>query len=134
MRSQFLPGVAGLAVVLTLLFGGMVFAGLCQQLITPDLRVGYLAWLWVGLFPFWWVCGKPLMSNSIYHPTVLYVAILPFLLLLDALREFLGADNRWVFVASTGVLYFVYFQLVAWVGRNWAGLRAKKQPSSGSGL
>src|SRR5688572_26590647 len=79
MRSSFLNGLIGFILVLSVLFGGMVGAKICQELLTPNLAFCYMIWLWICSIPFWWLCCISLAPDHIKHPAATYVGLLPFL-------------------------------------------------------
>jgi hypothetical protein len=97
MKSSFLQGVVGFIIVMSVLVGGMVLAGLCHELLTPSLAICYVIWLWVCLIPFFWLCYMTL--HHVEHPVRAYVGLLPFVLLMGLLTDIIGPENPWMIPA-----------------------------------
>ena len=104
-RSQFLLGVAGWAIVMVTLVGGMSLAGLLHHLVTPNHHAFYSVWLWVCLIPFGWLCVTTLGDECTRYPVATYIGLLPFGLIMHyLLRQFEPGDYRQDIVLAGGIL------------------------------
>src|SRR3954463_16227193 len=83
-------------IVMTVLIGGFIVAGICQETLTPNLDFFYMIWLWVCLIPFWWLCCTSLASDRIQHPAATYIGFLPLFLLVEVLTAKIGPGNPWL--------------------------------------
>lgn len=110
MRSEFLLGVLGLIVVVSCFFGGTMLAGLCHDLLTPNLDIFYMIWMWICLIPFWWICVRTLSPKQFDHPVATYVGFLPLFLFMDILILKLGSGNPWLLPAMA-IAYAVFFAI-----------------------
>ena len=110
MKSEFLLGVVGFLVVLTVLVGGMIMAGICHELLTPNFDILYMFWLWIWLAPFWWIGTRTLAFKQFEHPLVAYVGFLPLLMVLSILISWLEPGNPWI-LGTMVILYAVYFAI-----------------------
>jgi hypothetical protein len=124
MRSSLLHGLIGYIIVMSVLIGGMLVAGICHHLLTPNFAFGYMLWLWVCLIPFWGLCCTSLASDHIQHPATTYVGFLPLLLLIYLVVDRIGPGNPWLAPALWAAV--AAYTVVLWgvrklgeFARNW---------------
>ena len=117
MMSKILHTVLGFLIVFSTLVGGMIAAGIFHDLLTADIDIFYMIWLWVGFGPFWWLGVRTLATERIEHPTAWYLAFLPFGLLMHMLISWLGPGNPWLLPAIliAGSAYFAIAKRISHV-------------------
>ncbi len=117
MRSEFRHGVLGFLIVFSTIVGGMSAAGICHEMLTPNIDIFYMIWLWVGGIPFWWLAVRTLVARRFEHPVATYLAILPLVLLFSLLLSWIGPGNLWLIALVSSIAYFVYIIVGERVGR-----------------
>ena len=110
----FLLTVLGLIMVVSLLFGGMILAGFCHELLTPDLDIFYVIWLWICGIPIWWLGVRTLATERIQHPVAAYLAFLPFLVLWQVLFSWLEPRNPLLIVGLAVITFAAYPTVAVW--------------------
>jgi hypothetical protein len=105
MISKFLLGVAGLIIVLSAFWGGMMVASFCHDLLTPNYDICYVIWAWISLIPFGWICSRAFASESMQHPVATYLGLLPLILLMHVLLSQLGPGNPWLLPCMLVAVY-----------------------------
>lgn len=97
MRSQFLLGLIGLAIVMLFTLGGIIVALFLHQLVTPSLDSFLLIWIWIGLIPSWWLFTRVFSDDERFqNPVATYTGLLPFLLLLHVIMILFDPGDTWL--------------------------------------
>lgn len=107
MRSPFLLGLIGFAIVMGSILGGFALGGLLHSWLPPDYELMYVVWLWVGAMPFGWLCVRYANAPRFRHPMLVYMSLLPWVLTMGAIHRLFEPGSPWGWVIfAAGTLLF----------------------------
>ena len=84
MKSLLL-GVIGFIIVIGSILGGILAAGVCQNVLTPQWRFLYPAWLWIGFIPMWWLASRTPLCDDCWSFRD-YMKLLPVVVILGIVQ------------------------------------------------